>query len=224
MKQRETYRGVDGVEYVKLKPPAKITVTRAEGPTALCGVQRIFSDYAQANTFLREQSLIAPTDGSYHKFDFKIEFADGEEYTGRYDLRHYGHQTECCDLPRHCRDHLKWLAGNRGAVWVAGRGEIENAKKALETLDFWQPPIPAVNTIDKMSVDKLEYAAEITRTVGGEGLVALYGGYIRAAKVMYEEEGEIEIDDMAIVSLGDDRGAYVQAWLWVPEDEVKNAE
>ncbi|MBI3835031.1 MAG: hypothetical protein HY287_11945 [Planctomycetes bacterium] len=28
-------------------------------------------------------------------------------------------------------------------------------------------------------------------------------------------EGELEIDDNAIVSLGADNGAYVQAWLWV---------
>ena len=29
-------------------------------------------------------------------------------------------------------------------------------------------------------------------------------------------EGELEVDDNPVVSLGDDDGAYVQAWLWVP--------
>lgn len=38
-------------------------------------------------------------------------------------------------------------------------------------------------------------------------------------------EGELEIDDNAVVSWGFDNGAYVQAWLWVsfegtPLDEV----
>jgi hypothetical protein len=28
-------------------------------------------------------------------------------------------------------------------------------------------------------------------------------------------EGELEIDDNAVVSYGGDNGAYVQAWLWV---------
>lgn len=28
-------------------------------------------------------------------------------------------------------------------------------------------------------------------------------------------EGELEVDDNAIVSWGSDNGAYVQAWLWV---------
>lgn len=28
-------------------------------------------------------------------------------------------------------------------------------------------------------------------------------------------EGELEIDDDAVISLGFDNGAYVQAWIWV---------
>ncbi len=28
-------------------------------------------------------------------------------------------------------------------------------------------------------------------------------------------DGELEIDDNAVVSHGDDNGAYVQAWVWV---------
>jgi hypothetical protein len=28
-------------------------------------------------------------------------------------------------------------------------------------------------------------------------------------------DGELEIDDNALVSHGDDNGAYVQAWVWV---------
>jgi hypothetical protein len=36
------------------------------------------------------------------------------------------------------------------------------------------------------------------------------------AKELYHEEGEIEIDGAAAVSLGNDDGAYVAAWVWVP--------
>lgn len=38
---------------------------------------------------------------------------------------------------------------------------------------------------------------------------------VALAKEEHEREGEIEIDDNARVSEGDDNGAYVQAWIWV---------
>ncbi|HEY5177871.1 MAG TPA: hypothetical protein VII95_20140 [Terriglobales bacterium] len=39
------------------------------------------------------------------------------------------------------------------------------------------------------------------------------------AKELYHQEGEIEVDNNARVSFGDDNGAYVQAWVWVPSKE-----
>ena len=39
------------------------------------------------------------------------------------------------------------------------------------------------------------------------------------AKELYCEEGQIEVDDNARVSIGDDDGAYVEAWVWVPLKE-----
>lgn len=54
--------------------------------------------------------------------------------------------------------------------------------------------------------------------------------YVDAAYRLYHEEGEIEIDtdrhseEPAKVSRGDDEGAagaYVQAWVWVPDEEVE---
>jgi hypothetical protein len=35
------------------------------------------------------------------------------------------------------------------------------------------------------------------------------------ARDAYQVGGEIEIDEDAKVSQGDDNGAYVQAWVWV---------
>lgn len=32
-------------------------------------------------------------------------------------------------------------------------------------------------------------------------------------------DGEIEIDEGAVVSLSDDGGAYVQAWVWISDDK-----
>ena len=44
-----------------------------------------------------------------------------------------------------------------------------------------------------------------------------------AGDMNYVREGEVEIDDNAIVSKGDDAGAYVLGWVWV-EDEVAGIE
>ena len=33
-----------------------------------------------------------------------------------------------------------------------------------------------------------------------------------------DREGELEFDDYCAVSEGDDNGAYVQAWVWLPFD------
>lgn len=34
------------------------------------------------------------------------------------------------------------------------------------------------------------------------------------------DEGDIEVDDEAIVSVGGDNGAYVQAWVWVSDEDA----
>jgi hypothetical protein len=45
--------------------------------------------------------------------------------------------------------------------------------------------------------------------------------YINAAIMLHHKDGEVEIDDDAKVSRGEDPGAYVQAWVWVYDDDVK---
>ena len=42
------------------------------------------------------------------------------------------------------------------------------------------------------------------------------------ANEMYCRDGEIEVDSNARVSRGDDEGAYVEAWVWVPFREEDN--
>jgi hypothetical protein len=44
--------------------------------------------------------------------------------------------------------------------------------------------------------------------------------YVSAAQTK-TKEGDLEIDDSAIVSKGDDSGAYVMAWLWVGDLELE---
>lgn len=45
--------------------------------------------------------------------------------------------------------------------------------------------------------------------------------YRAAAERIHGSEGSVEIDDGAKVSRGDDAGAYVQAWVWVSDEDAK---
>lgn len=45
--------------------------------------------------------------------------------------------------------------------------------------------------------------------------------YRRKADEIHGSEGSIEIDDNALVSRGDDHGAYVQAWVWVDGPDLE---
>lgn len=45
--------------------------------------------------------------------------------------------------------------------------------------------------------------------------------YLAAAKeAVRNKEGELEVDDDAVISAGGDPGAYVMAWLWVPNEDA----
>ena len=41
--------------------------------------------------------------------------------------------------------------------------------------------------------------------------------YFEQAKELWHRDGECEIDSDAVVSVSDDGGAYVQAWVWVAD-------
>jgi hypothetical protein len=43
--------------------------------------------------------------------------------------------------------------------------------------------------------------------------------YRDRAKELYCVDGEIEVDSNPRISRGNDPGAYVEAWVWVPHDE-----
>lgn len=47
--------------------------------------------------------------------------------------------------------------------------------------------------------------------------------YVKRARETQHRDGEVEIDEGAAVSRNDDEaggsGAYVQAWVWVPDED-----
>ena len=49
---------------------------------------------------------------------------------------------------------------------------------------------------------------------------ALETAYYDAAKNIHSRDGECEIDSNATVSISEDGGAYVQAWVWVYDDDA----
>jgi len=46
--------------------------------------------------------------------------------------------------------------------------------------------------------------------------------YVEAAKLLHHDEGTLEVDDNAAVSRSSDGGAYIQAWVWVGNEDVGN--
>ena len=67
---------------------------------------------------------------------------------------------------------------------------------------------------EHMGSDELTNSDEM---VDGEGKSDDW--YRERAKELYCADGEIEVDSNARISRGEDRGAYVEAWVWVPDDE-----
>jgi hypothetical protein len=45
-------------------------------------------------------------------------------------------------------------------------------------------------------------------------------GKYRAAAKQRQQDGELEVDENAAVSIGNDDGAYVQCWIWIRDPEA----
>ena len=115
------YRAVNGDLCRVLIEPSQITIMRAEGPTALCGKIQKANSYIGANAILQANARTAPKGGAYDKHDFVVIFANGNEYSGRYDLSFEGP----FDLAQHMRGFINYYAGNWSAV--SARDDIKKA-------------------------------------------------------------------------------------------------
>jgi hypothetical protein len=45
-----------------------------------------------------------------------------------------------------------------------------------------------------------------------------YADTIQAARDEHHRDGEVELDDEVLLSVGDDPGIYVSAWVWIDFD------
>lgn len=86
------------------------------------------------------------------------------------------------------------------------------------------------NKLAELDIDALEDADDLRRTLliqksrALQALADLEGSTpeqrerlarIREMAREHEREGDLELDDEAVVSEGDDNGAYVQMWKWI---------
>lgn len=70
---------------------------------------RKFLTFADAQHQLLLWASFAPLGGAYDKIDFRVTWADGETYTGRYDLVHSS--VAMPSLQGHIRGSLEFYAG-----------------------------------------------------------------------------------------------------------------
>lgn len=92
----------------------QITITRAEGPSALCRKPKTFEGpdcWTAARKWLFSQSTTFPKEGGYDKHDFVVTFADGETYEGRLDCKHPTCSDPGLNVGAHMLSFLRFYAG-----------------------------------------------------------------------------------------------------------------
>jgi hypothetical protein len=113
---------------------------------------------------------------------------------------------------------------------VEGRANLQRSSNAGEDIfeyagdtDMWwdeQKPVPhAGGRVSLMCPKDHEWLTKMTDRDNAQEDPD-FGKYRDAAKKLHHREGELEIDDDAIVSKGEDPGAYVQAWIWVSNSDA----
>jgi hypothetical protein len=83
-------------------------------------------------------------------------------------------------------------------IQAAARAFVEKAEKGCYTDEDVKQLIEAVKECDSDPYGKKAM-------------------YRAIAKKHYTSEGDLEFDEGNVVSLGDDEGAYVQCWKWIPQ-------
>lgn len=83
--------------------PVAFALTFSESPSAR--LHEAVETWEEADGLLREIAYTAPHGGAYHKTDFTIVFADGEEYKGRYDVQNIARERP------NLRDHVRRSVG-----------------------------------------------------------------------------------------------------------------
>ena len=110
--------------------------------------------------------------------------------------------------------------GMRHERWHAVRGALSALRTALALCKAGQARRTAQRV--RLALSSCEGAERHARLqaqkVTGPDLAPV--DYVSYARARYHHDGELEIDDNAIISTAEE-GAYVQAWAWVYTADVK---
>lgn len=107
----------------------EIRLVRAEGPADECGLPHVCNTWNSANEILCGWARTVA--GGYDKCNFKVTFADGETYSGRYDLE--ADETETADVAGHIYRHLAWYAN---IFWPVHR-TLDQVNETPEEFQKW---------------------------------------------------------------------------------------
>lgn len=135
------YIGVDSVAYRCLIPETHIWLARAEDeyPVELCREWE-FSSFLEAQGQLILNAQTAPKGGTYDKHDFKVSFANGSTYSGRYDVS----RGDTGKLWKHIYDFARWLAVESVDLPHIQESERTYARALVSEYNLHQHAIPAL--------------------------------------------------------------------------------
>ncbi|WP_156440590.1 hypothetical protein [Burkholderia sp. MSMB1072] len=127
----------------------RIRLRRAEGLTSFQWVE--VNSWAAADSQLRTWANTAPDCGAYDKCDFEVEWENGAQYAGRYDLKHWN--VESPDLAGHVRGNAYFYTARHQpshmtragyAAFLAGHPSIaEKYERLLQWCDLGAGAHPA---------------------------------------------------------------------------------
>ena len=75
-------------------------------------------------------------------------------------------------------------------------------------------------TRKKLEPAEIEALVDRLKTCRGEQMQPIAEAYRDHASEHLTDDGAVEIDDNALVSIGNDPGAYVMAWVWVDNADL----
>ena len=88
----------------------KITITKNEGKSELCGIEHVFDNFFDAKCFLANSEDL-PKNGGYYKHSFMVDFGNDDTYEGRLDVKHRTCENADNDIYEHCTETLLFYLG-----------------------------------------------------------------------------------------------------------------
>ncbi len=154
---RNAFIDAKGVVRLELSPIKEIAITRLEGLSEVCDIRRTASSFKEAKAILKLNARSAPKEGGYDKHRFTIIWQNGDEWTGRYDLKHLS-KDSCC-LATHVRGYIEWYLENDSPLTPEQREEFLRLFHEVELLQI----APIATEYDNYTIIRDERKSTITR-------------------------------------------------------------